>query len=296
MYFFWEVTAIDALAFGIMGGDLRYKFLLESLVKEGYPTFVYQNEFIEGEQDLVSFLSKINVLIAPIPCSKNDSTVFLSGNDSFTYQHLFKMMNQYHIDLMFGGVITKHIKNAANIQNICAIDFFDQEDVAIKNAIPTAEGAILTAIQESKRTIFGSDVIVLGYGRCGKILSHMLKGIGANVSVTYRNDKDAAYIKAYGLHGVPLSTLAQNVSDKDFIFNTIPAKIVTSEIIEQLKKSAIIIDLAQAPGGVDFNFARSLDINAIYCPGLPGRIAPISAAEILKEAILRITKSHMSLD
>ena len=44
-------------------------------------------------------------------------------------------------------------------------------------------------MENSFKTIFNSNCLVLGYGRCGKILANMLKGIGANVDVTYRKMK-----------------------------------------------------------------------------------------------------------
>lgn len=287
---------LNALKFGIIGGDIRYKMIFDALADDEYEVYSYGNNFLEGEKNIKELLEKINILIVPIPCSKDDRTVFHNGAFEETYENLFKMMIQYKVKIMIGGVISENIKSLAASHNIIAVDFFDQEDVAVLNAIPTAEGAIATAMAESPKTIFGSNVIVLGYGRCGKILSNMLKGIGANVWATYRNKKDFAYIKAFGLNGIHLDELRENVSDKDFIFNTIPEKIVTRKIIERLKKDAILIDLAQAPGGVDFNFARSKNIKALYCPGLPGRVAPVTAAGILKDSILNISDTHMPSD
>ncbi len=48
-----------------------------------------------------------------------------------------------------------------------------------------------------------------------------------------------------------------------------------------------IVDIASAPGGVDFDFCRQQNIRAKLCPGLPGIYAPQSSAEILFEAIVK---------
>ena len=128
--------------------------------------------------------------------------------------------------------------------------------------------------------------MVLGYGRCGKVLANMLKGIGALVTVSYRNDDDSAYIEANGFDKCNIYEIKSCIKNFDFIFNTIPACILDKFVLKQVLKSTIIIDIAQAPGGVDYNYARDLNIKALYCPGLPGRVAPFTAAKILKDSLL----------
>ena len=143
----------------------------------------------------------------------------------------------------------------------------------------------MTAMEESEKTLFGSNNLILGYGRCGKILAHTLKGLGANVSVSYRKQLDLAYISAYNYNPVKFDDVEKVIGKYDFIFNTIPALVLNKNVLNCVSKNATIIDIAQAPGGVDYNYARSIGLRALYCPGLPGRIAPVTAAEILKEAV-----------
>lgn len=282
--------------FGIMGGDYRYKIMHEMLFNDGYIVKAYCNNHIKNCFDNIDdFLDDIDVLIAPIPCSKDDIHIFFTDCNEILIEDLFEKMHRRNIKIFIGGVITDKIKTEAGKHSIKTIDYFELEEVAVKNAIPTAEGAIQTAMIESNKTLFASNVLVLGYGRCGKILSNMLKGIGANVYVTYRNEKDSSYIKAFGMNGFNLYELKSYIGKFDFIFNTIPSDIINKEILKKVRKSSVIIDIAQAPGGVDFNFARNLNLKALYCPGLPGRVAPYTAAEILKEATINICLSHLEL-
>ena len=44
----------------------------------------------------------------------------------------------------------------------------------------------------------GSRVLVIGYGRVGRLLAHRLKGLGARVTVSARSFRDLAWIEAYG--------------------------------------------------------------------------------------------------
>ena len=276
--------------FGILGGDFRYKILFDMFKKDGYSVKAYCNKCIgDDAASLGELLDGADVLIAPIPCTKDNEHIFLTDCCTVKIDKLMEDMYRNDVKLFLGGVVTNKIVGEAVKYNIKTFDFFEREAVAVRNAIPTAEGAIQTAMEESDRTIFGSRCLILGYGRCGKILSNMLKGLGADVSVTYRNERDAAYIKSYGYKEINLYELKSYAEQFDFIFNTIPAHVVDKEIIKKLRKNCVIIDLAQAPGGVDFNFARDVNIKALYCPGLPGRVAPYTAAEILKEAVLNIS-------
>lgn len=280
---------MSRIRFGVLGGDFRYKLLYNLLKENGYSVVSYCNRFLDSEySDIEGFLENSDVIIGPIPTSRDNKKLALFDCEDIEIEYIFEQMFRKNINIYIGGVIGRSVKKIAEARGIRAYDFFEMEEVAVKNAIPTAEGAIQTAMQESIRTLFGSKVLVLGYGRCGKILSNMLKGIGADVAVTYRNERDNAYIKAYGYKAINLSEIKSYIADFDFVFNTIPAEILNNQVLKKMNRSTIIIDLAQAPGGTSFNYARDLNIKALYCPGLPGRVAPYTAAEILKEAVLNI--------
>lgn len=138
----------------------------------------------------------------------------------------------------------------------------------------------------SEITLHGSNCIVLGFGRCGKVLAHMLKGIGANLSVEARSLSDLAYIESYGYTPVSLKELPQKLEQYDFIFNTIPTLILDKSKLNKVKKDCVIIELASKPGGVDFHAAKGLGIKAIDAPSLPGKVAPETAAKIIFDTIL----------
>ncbi len=279
------------MVFGILGGDLRYKFLYEMLKKENYNVFSYRNKHIDKDvsfENLDDFLNKIDVLITPIPFTKDNKTVFNIDIETIEIDTLINKIIDFKINSFFGGLLPKELIEKLEENNIKTLDFLNDNSIAILNAIPTAEGAIQTAMEQSFKTIFNSNCLVLGYGRCGKILANMLKGIGANVDVSYRKDEDCSYIKAYGLNPINLYKVKNSIEKYDFIFNTIPFEILNKDLLENVNKDVIIIDLASAPGGVDYNYAREININAIYCPSLPGRVAPYSASQILKDKILQI--------
>ena len=126
---------------------------------------------------------------------------------------------------------------------------------------------------------------MLGYGRIGKVLSNMLKGMGANVFCEARKKKDFAYISAYGYNVVHLEDLEKVIGNMDYIFNTIPVKILNKSYLEKVKEDVVIIDLASNPGGVDFEEAKRKNLNVTWALSLPSKVAPKTAGLYLKNKI-----------
>lgn len=275
-----------------MGGDYRYKYLYDLLLKDGYGVKVYDNRFVKNsQQDLNSAMENTDIVIAPIPLTKDNIKMFMN-TVNISIDEFIDYLNRYSIKTVICGVVSDELYKRFSVSGIKIYDFFAYEEVAIKNAVPTAEGAVMTAIQESDRTIFGSRILVTGYGRCGKILSKTLKSLGADVSVTYRKQKDRAYIDIEKMRALCADGVLAYAGSFDFIFNTVPAKIIDKEFLKRVSSGTLIIDIAQAPGGVDFSYASKLNIKALYCPGLPGRTAPFTAAEILKNIVIEIAADN----
>ena len=150
-------------------------------------------------------------------------------------------------------------------------------ELALLNAIPTAEGALQKAMELSPVTLHGSAALVVGLGRCGTALARALQGLGAVVRVLVRRRESAAQAYAAGYHPYSLAEAAAAVDGADFIFNTAPALLLNDALLKQVKKEALILDIASPPGGVDFAAAASCGLTALLLPSLPGQAAPKTA-------------------
>ncbi|BBI34381.1 dipicolinate synthase subunit A [Cohnella abietis] len=168
------------------------------------------------------------------------------------------------------------------------IELFERDDVAIYNSIPTAEGALMMAIQNTDITIHDSKCIVLGLGRTGFTMARILQAVGAHVKVGVRRDEAFARAFEMGFEPFYMAELARQAGNIDLIFNTIPTMIVTAQVILQLPLRACIIDLASKPGGTDFRFAEKRGIKALLAPGLPGIVAPKTAGRIIANSLTQI--------
>lgn len=276
----------------VIGGDERNIELANLLQGQGHSVKVFGfnklfNKKFETLKDLESAIFESKIVIGPIPCSKDNELLNTKFNyEEIQLEEIFKLLTKDQI--FIAGKITKEIATLAKTYNINTIDFLEREELAVLNAIPTAEGAIQIAMEEMTTTIHGSKIMILGFGRIGKILANMLKGLGANVYVEARNYADLAWIKSYSYESVHLNKILDYIENMDIIFNTIPSLVITEEILLKLRKGSIIIDLASMPGGVDFQKSKVLGIKTIHALGLPGKIAPKTAALIMKDTIYNI--------
>lgn len=114
-----------------------------------------------------------------------------------------------------------------------------------------------------------------------------LKALGADVCCVARKESDLSWIKAYGYKAIHLDNLEENLCDKyDIIFNTVPKVILDAKKLELIRdKNTLIIELASNPGGIEFEKAKEYNIEVIKAMGLPGKVAPLTAAKYIKETL-----------
>lgn len=277
----------------VIGGDLRQLTLAKALKAEGYHVFLYGFEGdsvakgeLRNEEDIDYALSS-DIVILPVPVTfdgRNINAPYCKSAISIDY--LLDNINPSAI--VFGGQIQPNLKKALEFRSIAYRDYLKREELAIRNAVPTAEGAIEIAISETPITLHGSKCLVLGYGKVGKILAKDLSGIGADTYVEARKYADLALIEGHGLKSLPQDSLEDKIGGFDVIFNTVPALILKDHILKNVRADTLIIDLASKPGGVDFEKARELGLKVIWALSLPGKVAPITSGIIIKDTILNI--------
>lgn len=279
---------------GIFGGDKRQVYIASSLLSKGYYVYTYKLlEKIEHKNhasvsDLKELMNKCRVLIGPIPLTKDLVTISSGTADNSNSNTIAHYLNKEH--MLIGGVIPSDIRMLCNEQGIFCFDLMESDKIAIMNAIATAEGIIMEAIKSSDFNLHKSNCLVLGYGRCGKVLAAKLKGLDAIVTIAARGEDDLAYAQAAGLFAVHIKDIKPLLPSFKFIFNTVPSLILDQEHLKKVSKDVVIIDIASAPGGVDFEYALNHGINAKLCLGIPGKVSPKTSADILVTEIEALMK------
>ncbi|HEY8416108.1 MAG TPA: NAD(P)-dependent oxidoreductase [Thermaerobacter sp.] len=190
--------------------------------------------------------------------------------------------------LYIGGRPGEALRRALATRGARWHDLLQDEAFAEANALPTAEGAVLRAQLLGRRIIAGQAATVLGFGRCGRALALLLRGMGAAVTVVARRPGQRREAAAQGLEAVPFDDLAGVLERSTLVFNTVPAPVLGREALARLPRGALVIDIASRPGGVDWDAARELGVEAYLELALPARFFPVTAGEILAETVVRV--------
>ncbi|MBQ9080449.1 MAG: dipicolinate synthase subunit DpsA [Clostridia bacterium] len=288
----------------ILGGDLRQLAIARRLAVLGFETAVWG--LGAGEEEMgeavrcdawEDAVKGSRAVILPLPASADGVRVNcpMMNSDSADQLKMLKLLD--FVDpctLMIGGRFTPSFKSTAQERGIKVIDYFASEELQIKNAVPTAEGAVAIAMNELPITLHGARAAVIGYGRVGRTLADMLGALGARVTVAARKSVDLAWARTRSYETMKIeirdgeSSLLSLGQGYDVIFNTVPYWLFDGNVLPRLCKNTLIIDLASAPGGVDTRVAGECGIRVIWALSLPGKCSPFTAGDIICDSILDI--------
>lgn len=281
----------------IIGGDSRTAYMAPYLAGKGFRVACYstadiscsksQRSKIHNAEGLRECIDSAPIIVCGIPFSKGECIYCEEGKDNaeITISEFQRCIHRHQT--IFAGVIPESFKSTCEEREIYCHDFMLDEPMSISNAISTAEGAILEALLHKNTTLHKSDCLVLGFGRCGKMLADRLKGLHACVTVCTREENELALASALGFETLHLSKLQQNICRYEYLFNTIPACILNRCCLERMSKNGLIIDIASNHTGADYEAAKQLGIKLYFCPGLPGKYAGESCAIQLSEYVIR---------
>lgn len=147
-----------------------------------------------------------------------------------------------------------------------------------RNAAITAECALQVCASHLKSTFADAPVLILGWGRIGKCLASLLRGLGCDVTVAARKESDRAMLDALGYRAVDFSQLSQALRSCTVLFNTVPNLPLHSDLLDGIKVTSF--DLASYPG--------MQGKQVIPARGLPGKYAPESSGKLIAATIQRM--------
>ena len=152
----------------------------------------------------------------------------------------------------------------------------------------TSEGAIALYKENSNKAIYGSNILITGFGKIGKSLCNVLKAMGGKLTICARSDIDKAQAKTIADNVIDFKAL--QCQNYDIIFNTVPAIYFTKKEIDTFKNDIKYIELASFPGGIDKHYAKIKNIDIIDGSKLPSRYSKISAGYLIGETIDKMIK------
>ncbi len=275
-----------------IGGDLRQISAARYFAGKGIEVNVWGfdgcrlPEKVRGMDTLQSACDGAGAIILPLPYGKEGELNCPLTERQLNLAELLPAVSPEAI--IMGGKLDAEAYGLATAHNNKITDYYGREELSVLNAVPTAEGAVETAMRELPVTLFGSRMAITGFGRIGKVLAKALCALGADVTVFARKPEARAWARIYGCKAETADNMEEKLSEFVCIFNTVPAPVLGARELCAVRDGALIIDLASAPGGVDKGAAEKAGVRVITALSLPGRVAPDSAGEIIAETIENI--------
>ena len=278
--------------YAVLGGDGRQLRLADLLRQDGRRVQLWGFEQPEGwEISALEEAAAADVVILPLPLSRDGNTLHLPlWTGQLALEALWPLLDSRQC--ICGGSISPSVLAQAAGKGLEVIDYYGREEVQIGNAVPTAEGAIQAAMEATACTLHSAQTLVIGYGRIGKVLAQDLQGLGADVAVSARRSEDLAWVKARGYNPLHTESLSGELGGFDVIFNTVPSMVLSRALLEEVKRGCVVIDVASEPGGVDFAAADELGVRVFWARALPGKVAPETAAKVIRDAIYHILEER----
>jgi dipicolinate synthase subunit A len=279
-----EGGAVDwpKVVIGMLGGDKREQEIARLAAATGAQVrahgFPWPEQGIAGVQHLndpAAVLKGARFALFPIPGIAASGALFAPAAAAPIVPDramLAGMAPRAHIIL--GWADTNLKANAATL----SIELHEYEwdrSLMLQRTPAIIEGLLKIVIENTAITIHNANACVVGQGTIGAVLARYLVALGAHTHVAARNAEQRAAAYVAGATPHLLADLAALAPSLDLVFSTVPSRVVGEDVLSCLPKTALIVDLAAPPGGVDFEAARRLGLNAIWGRGLGSR-APVT--------------------
>lgn len=292
---------LTGMQVAVIGGDARQIEVIKKLSEMDAQVYLFGFDKLSSnfpgvfKETIEDFDPKnIDAIILGIPGSSEDGHVEgLFSNKEIVLKENFVLKTKPDC-VIYTGIGTDYLEFLSRSTKRKLVKVMDRDDIAIYNSIPTAEGVVMLAIQNTDFTINGADVAVLGFGRCGQSLVRTFMALGANVKVGAKRSEQFARITEMGAQAFHILNIAKEMTNVDICINTIPAQVLTSNVLAKMPLHTYIIDIASKPGGVDFRYAEKRGIKAFLAPGLPGIVAPKTAGQIIAKVITELLLEQKS--
>lgn len=281
------------MKFAVIGGDMRQARLAELLAADGHgvATFALDKIDLAGNVNTADTAAEAicgaECVIMPLPLQSRPGVLSTPLADGvFTVEEILAEVSESQTIL--AGRADESARELFALHGLEFIDYFEREELAVSNAVAAAEGAIGLIMQETAITVWCAKVLVIGFGRIGKVLCHRLRGLGADVTATARTPADFAWIRAYGYSCADTSQLDGTLGQYDVVVNTVPSRVMHEARLAELAPDCLCMDLASKPGGLDFAAASKLGVRAMWALSLPGEVAPVTSGAIIRDTVYNI--------
>ena len=267
------------MKFTVIGGDGRIVRLVQLLRRDGHQVAPYGLE-----KELVCCAAPdfegSDGVILPLPAEKNGALFAPFSDTKHDFSTIFVEIPQK--TRVFAGKASHGLRGLCAEKGLMLHDYFLREELTARNAELTAEGAISLLMNASPCALMGKGIVIYGFGRIGRALARRLLALEAKVTVCARDPGQRMDARAMGCADADFTARPE----ADFVVNTVPLPHLSAEEFP----AAVCLELASPPYGFE---PGSIGSAVLDGAALPGRYAPESAAEAIRDTIYNILEEDI---
>ena len=265
----------------IIGGDKRQEYLKNIL--DGNFSEVYHIRY-PADVWVLDEIEKFSHIILPVPISKDNEHVYSDGNLYLRISELTELIKPCH--KVFGSGFDCKTLDTFEDRQIEYCDFMKDKIFKRANALLTAQGTLRLVLDNTDDYIVGKKALIIGYGDVADTLAEKLRNNGIEVYITARNKRKLSLAALYGYKTVALSSISSCIYLFDYILGTVPANILDSSDIKNIKDDCIYIELASKPFTANESDFKEYSKKYIFGGGLPGKFLPSASGKLIADFII----------
>jgi dipicolinate synthase subunit A len=270
------------LVIGMLGGDKREQEIARlagatgaDVRAHGFPWPKVAIPNVRYLDDPAMVLNGARFALFPIPGISATGALFAPTAPAPIVPDVEMLKNMAPRAHVILGWADKDLKSTCDALSIKLHEYEWDRSLMLQRTPAIIEGLLKIVIENTAITIHSSTACVVGQGTIGTVLARYLVALGADTHVAARNPEQRASAYVSGATPHVLEELPELAPRLDLVFSSVPSRVLGEDVLSRLRKSALIVDLAAPPGGVDFDAAKRLGLTAIWGRGLGSR-APIT--------------------
>ncbi len=266
----------------LVGGDARMPYAAEALSLMGHEVSLsaHGNSPLSPES-----LSHAEAVLLPHPLTRDGATLFAPEAPlEVPLSVLFSMLPE-GVPLLVGREEPLLLPLSASHSLLA---YGTRESFLKRNSHITAEGAVSLLLARLSLTLSETPCLILGNGRLAVALIDLLLGLHTPVTVFARSLRPLPFD---GVPLLPLGALPAELHRFPVIINTVPACILTPQLLLHAQRRALLLELSGVPQAAPMETVTEAGLLYLSAPALPGRYAPMSAGRAVAEAAADILSS-----
>lgn len=268
----------------VLGGDIRLHYTAERL-KQKYEVYTYGVSELDMLPD-----EPCDAAVLGLPASRDGINISAPlCREPVPFSVLKKLVKCGGI--VIGGMVSPAIRKFCAENGFFCEDHYCDEAVMLRNAVPSAEGALAVGINATPEQMLGQKVLILGFGRIASQLAVYLTAMGCEVIVAARSREKRAKARMLGCRAVGFDVLGNILPEVTLIYNTVPCAVIGEDELAVFDDEAVYVELASV-SGIDSEALKRHSVTVIKAGGLPAKTAPKTAGEIIADAVEEILDTY----